>query len=164
VRAAEDSQLFAVDEATFDRLLADTVHLPDFAPTLQRVAELRQLPAFSALSSDDLSVVMEHGQWLNAPPGEMVIEVGGTGDAFYAIGSGQVDVIRDGEVVRTLGPGAHFGEVALLMDVPRTATVAAKTPVRVFRLDRHGFDRAVAQAFRHGTLDPTVPLDRTWQH
>lgn len=164
VRAVEDTQLFAVDEGTFDRLLADTVHLPEFAPTLQRVAELRQLPAFAALSSEDLSFVMEHGEWRNVPPGETLIEEGEVGDGFYAIRSGQVEVVHDDEVVSTLGPGSHFGEIALLMDVPRTATVVARTPVRVFRLDREGFDRAVAQAFRRGTLDPTVPLGRTWQH
>jgi hypothetical protein len=48
--------------------------------------------------------------------------------------------------------------------VPRTASVVARTPVKVFRLDREGFDAAVANAFRGGTLDPTSAADRTWQH
>jgi CRP-like cAMP-binding protein/Zn-dependent protease len=164
VRAVEDSQVFVVGESTFDRLLADTVRLPDLAPTIQRVAELRQLAPFAALGSADLADVMEHGTWVGLVPGETIIEQGEVGDAFYAIGAGQADVVRDGELVRTLGPGAFFGEVALLMDVPRTASVASRTPMRVFRLDRDGFERVVAGAFRRGTLDPTIPMDRTWQH
>ena len=53
-------------------------------------------------------------------------------------------MVRDGEAVTTIGPGGYVGEVALLFDVPRTATVVAYTPVRAFRLDRDGFARLVA--------------------
>jgi len=164
VRAIVDSELFEVDEPTFDRLLADMVHVPQFAPTLQAVAELRRLPAFDTLGADDLAEVLDHGAWRNVPPGETIIEQGDEGDAFYAIGAGQVEVLRDGVVTRTMGPGAHFGEIALLMDVPRTATVVARTPVRLFRLDREGFELAIAGAFRRGTLNPAASIDRTWQH
>jgi CRP-like cAMP-binding protein/Zn-dependent protease len=164
VRPLEDSQLFEVDEGTFDRLLADMLHRPDFEPTLQAVAELRQLPAFATLGADDLAQVLEHGGWVNVAPGTTVIEQGAEGDAFYAIRSGQVDVLQDGAHTRTLGSGSHFGEIALLMDVPRTASVVARTPARVFRLDREGFDAVVASAFRRGTLNPTAAVDRTWQH
>ncbi len=164
VRAVRESQLFEVDEATFDRLLAQMVSVPEFAPTLQAVAELRRLPAFAVLGADDLAEVLQHGAWVNVPPAEAIIEQGEEGDAFYAIGSGQVDVFRDGDLVGTIGSGGHFGEIALLMDVPRTATVRARTPVRLFRLDREGFERAIAGAFRRGTLNPSASIGRTWQH
>ncbi len=164
VRAVEESQVFEFDKGTFDRLLAGMIHMPEFAPTLQRMAELRELPPFATLGSEDLSEVSEHGEWVNVAPGEVIIEQADVGDAFYVIRSGQVDVVKDGEAMATLGPGSHFGEIALLMDVPRTASVIARTPVKVFRLDREGFDRVVANAFRGGTLDPTVAIDRTWQH
>ncbi|HZD80858.1 MAG TPA: cyclic nucleotide-binding domain-containing protein [Actinomycetota bacterium] len=164
VRAAEDSQLFEIDKSTFDRLLADMVHVPEFAPTIQAIAELRELPIFSTLEPDELGELLEHGRWAQVPPGELIVEQGAVGDAFFVIGAGRVEVRQDGAVLRSLGPGAYFGEIALLMDVPRTASVTAVTPVRVFRLDREGFDRLVAEAFRKGTLRPSSQADRTWQH
>jgi CRP-like cAMP-binding protein/Zn-dependent protease len=164
VESIEDSQLFEIDKGTFERLLADMVHVPQFAPTLEAVVELRALPAFAALEPDELSEILEHGRWVNVAPGEPIVEQGQAADAFYAISSGQVEVHQDGALVRTLGPGAHFGEVALLQRVPRTASVVARTPVRAFRLDRDGFDGLVAGAFRKGTLKPSSGAERTWQH
>src|SRR6266498_1217432 len=164
VEAIEDSQLFEIDKGTFERLLADMVHVPEFAPTLEAVAELRALPAFAALEPDELSEVLEHGRWVNVAPGELIVEQGQAADAFYAIGSGQVEVHEDGTLVRTLGPGAHFGEIALLQRIPRTASVVARTPVRAFRLDRDGFDGLLAGAFRKGTLKLSSNVERTWQH
>jgi CRP-like cAMP-binding protein/Zn-dependent protease len=164
VEVIEDAQLFEIDKSTFERLLADMVHVPEFAPTLEAVAELRALPAFAPLEPDELSEILEHGRWVNVAPGEAIVEQGEAGDAFYAIGSGQVEVVEDGTLVRTLGPGAHFGEIALLQKVPRTASVVARTPVRAFRLDRDGFDGLMAGAFRRGTLKPSSNVERTWQH
>ncbi len=164
VRALEEAEVFEIDKGTFGRLLAEVIHVPDFAPTFQSISELRELPSFSHLEPDDLFELLEHGDWVNIPPGETILEQGQPGDAFYAIRSGQVEVEKDGELVRTMGPGEYFGEIALLMDVPRTATVAARTPVRAFRLDREGFDRLVGEAFRRGTLRQTAGVDRMSQH
>ncbi|OLD54811.1 MAG: hypothetical protein AUI83_07460 [Armatimonadetes bacterium 13_1_40CM_3_65_7] len=164
VRALEESVVFEIDKGTFDRLLADMIHLPEFAPSLQAVAELRQLPCFAHLEPDDLSELFQHGEWVNIPPGEPIIEEGEVGDAFYAIRSGQADVFEGEAHVRTVGPGSAFGENALLLDVPRTATVIARTPLRAFRLNRIGFDKLVAGAYQRGTLDPHIIPDRTWQH
>ncbi len=164
VRAVEDGELFEVDKGTFDRLLADMAHVPAFAPTLQAVAELRRLPAFASLGADDLAEVLAHGAWINVTPGATIIRQGEEGDAFYAIGSGRVSVLVDGREVQELGPGAYVGEVALLSNVPRTATVVARTPARLFRLDAAGFEGVIASAFRRGTLDPSAQIDRTWKH
>lgn len=164
VRPVIDSELFVVDESTFDRLLAGMITKQDVEPTLQMAAELRALRPFTSLTSSDIGLLMEHGDWVNVHPGEAIIRQGEDGDAFYAVGSGKLEVFRDEQLIGTLGPGSHFGEVALLMDVPRTATVVAKTPVRVFRIDREAFDRVIAAAFRRGTLIEHSAVGRTAQH
>jgi len=151
IRAIKEAQLFEVDKGTFDHLLADMVHVPDFEPTLQQMVELRKLTCFSTFGNEQLSALLDRGTWVPFTPGSDIMRQGDVGDAFYAISSGQVDIVRDGEVVNTIGPGAHVGEIALLMDVPRTATVVARTAVRTFRIDREGFDRLVANVFRRGT-------------
>jgi CRP-like cAMP-binding protein len=152
VRAVDRVELFEVDKSSFDRLLADRIDLPDLEPTLQQLAELRRLNCFSNMGTQQLSEVLDRGAWVAFAPGQQVMQQGDIGDAFYAISSGQVDIVRDGALVNTIGPGSYFGEVALLMDVPRTATVVSRTPVRAFRIDREGFDALVGDAFHRGSL------------
>jgi CRP-like cAMP-binding protein/Zn-dependent protease len=164
VRALEESQVYEIDKSTFDRLLADMVKVPEFAPTVQSVAELRAMRPFAALEPDEVAQLFQRGTWVRASPGETVIEEGQEGDAFYAVESGRLEVTIEGKHIRTIGPGDHFGEIALLLDVPRTATVTASTPARLFRLERDGFDRLMRDSFRRGTLNPYVSLDRTWTH
>ncbi|HVM10980.1 MAG TPA: cyclic nucleotide-binding domain-containing protein, partial [Actinomycetota bacterium] len=145
VRAAEASEVFELDKGTFDRLLVGSVHLPRFEPTLQKLEELRALPSFAHLEHDELAELLQEGAWVDLPAGSDLMVQGAEGDAFYAIGAGQVEVIRDGARVATLGPGAAVGETALLLGVPRTATVRSLTPVRAFRVEREGFDRLIAR-------------------
>jgi cAMP-dependent protein kinase regulator len=164
IRALEESQLFEVDKGTFDELLADAARAPQFAPTLQAAAELRALDPFTDLSSAQIAELLQLGTWVNVTPGQEIVRQGEPGDAFYAVRSGQVEVEEDGRAVTVLGPGSFFGEVALLLDVPRTATVRARTPVRVFRLERDGFDRLVGDAFRRGRLNPHVLVERSQRH
>ena len=163
VRASSSAQLFEVDKGSFDRLLADSVAAPNFAPTMQAFAELRALPPFARLATDQLEVVLEHGDWAAVAPGVSVIEQGDVGDAFFVIGSGQADVVQDGYLQATLGPGEYFGEVALLRDAPRNATVRARTPLRTFRLDRAGFEEVIADDIRRGPGDES-PRTRDMEH
>jgi CRP-like cAMP-binding protein/Zn-dependent protease len=161
-RADGAVELFEVDKGTFDRLLADSIDAPEFGLTLQAMAELREHPTFRHLSSEALGDLIGQGGWLTVSAGEVIVKQGEPGDAFYAIRSGRVDVLRDGHPVTQLGPGDHFGEVALLNDQPRNASVVAHTPVRAFQLSREGFDRVIAEAFhRHQLLPPT---EQTWEH
>jgi CRP-like cAMP-binding protein/Zn-dependent protease len=162
VRALDEVELFQVDKGTFDRLLAEDMRAPDFGHTMQALAELRELPVFTRLDSEQLTVILEHGGWITVGPGDAPVTQGEPGDRFFVIASGRADVVRDGERVGSVGRGDYFGEVALLRNVPRTATVKASTPMRLFALDRDGFELVVADAFRRGTLRPAA--DRIWQH
>jgi CRP-like cAMP-binding protein len=76
-------------------------------------------------------------------PGQAVFHQGDHGDRFYVIEHGEADVIGDGRLIRTMGPGDGFGEIALLRDTVRTTTVRARTPLLLCTLDRHHFVAAV---------------------
>jgi len=97
------------------------------------------IPIFAPLNE----VVLEHlasalrPQTLAAD--EIVFREGGEGDEFYAIEDGEVEVLKGEQRVTTLGPGGYFGEIALLQNVPRTATIRTLTAVRLQRLERTPF-------------------------
>ncbi|HEX6399465.1 MAG TPA: cyclic nucleotide-binding domain-containing protein [Actinomycetota bacterium] len=162
VRAVDEVELFEVDKGTFDRLLAEEIRAPAFGHTMQALAELRELPVFSGLDSEQLTALLAHGAWTTVAPGVDVVTQGEPGDLFYAVASGRAEVLVDGSRGGSVGKGMYFGEIALLRDVPRTATVRATTPMRLFALDREGFELVVADAFRRGTLRPAA--DRISQH
>jgi CRP-like cAMP-binding protein/Zn-dependent protease len=161
-RADAETELFMVDKSAFDHLLAAEMELPSFGPTLQSLAELRALPPFRHLGTEPLAELLTHGGWVTAAPGTELVRQGAPGDAFYVIASGQADVVRDGERIAHLGAGDHFGELALIGNEPRVASVVATTPMRAFRLEREGFDRVILEAFDRGDLRPHV--ERTWEH
>ena len=104
---------------------------------LSRLAIFRPLPP-ATLDQLASSLIAVH-----ATAGESIIREGDTGDRFYAVAKGELDVSTDGEHVSTLGVGDSFGEIALLRDVPRTATVTAKTDVELYALERDEFLSAV---------------------
>jgi len=75
--------------------------------------------------------------------GEAIVRQGEVGDAFYVIADGEVDVGVDGVFRRRQGPGEFFGEIALLRDVPRTATITAAAPVTALSIGRETFLGAI---------------------
>ena len=162
VRSEGEGEVFEIDKGTFDRLLADPINAPSFGPTLQALAELRELPVFAHLGTERLSELLQHGAWVSFSAGDHLMDQGAIGDAFYAVASGQADVIIDGKLVAGVAAGGFAGELALLRDAPRAATVVATTPMRVFRLSRDGFDSLIAEAFAHGTLRSAKAS--TWEH
>lgn len=109
------------------------------------------------------------------PAGTIIVRQGGPAEKFFIIVDGIVDVIREdggsGQVVATLGPGEFFGEVAILRDMPRTATVRAVTAVSLLTMDSGTFRSLVAQSLgitadfdeiiRPGCrISPGAPSDR----
>lgn len=102
---------------------------------------LRASPLFRELDSDVLAALLRRMDFHPVPAGHVLIKKGDAGDRFYMVVEGAFDVIaEDGKTsVATLGPGEPVGEIALLADSPRTATVVAKTAGALLSLDRASF-------------------------
>jgi len=165
IRAVEASEVFAIDKGTFDRALGDRVSVTEeMRKELRSMTELRALEPFKALDEADLGRLVKGAEYRMFSPGDRIVKQGDEGRSFFVVASGQVDVIENRRVRGRLGPGAYFGEIALLGDVPRTATVRAATPTRVFELDRKAFDKVLAKSFRRGRLAPSRALTREWEH
>jgi MFS family permease len=107
------------------------------------LALLRVIPIFAPLPPMTLEQLASHLSHLSVPAGRVVFRQGEPGDLFYVISGGEVAVAVDGRPQVTLGRGAYFGEIALLRDVPRTATVTALTEVELYALERDVFIAAV---------------------
>ena len=110
---------------------------------------LKEVPLFRDCSSRQLRRIAGRGWERDYPAGSALCEEGGRGNDFFVILQGQADVTRKGKKVRTLGPGGHFGEIALLnllSRAPRSATVTARTPVRCFLLPKGAFREVIYEA------------------
>ncbi|HET8785803.1 MAG TPA: cyclic nucleotide-binding domain-containing protein, partial [Candidatus Limnocylindrales bacterium] len=109
----------------------------------RRVALLRAQPLFTPLSL----ATVEHLAATLAPAhfddGESLIQEGDVGDRYLLLDVGHVEVLQGGRSVRELGAGSGVGEIALIRDVPRTASVVARGPVEAYSLDRTSFLEAV---------------------
>ena len=105
---------------------------------------LGRCPLFRGLRRGELVELAKATEDIEVDAGKTLAREGEIGREFFVIVDGEVSVTKGGEEVRTLGPGDFFGEIALLEDVRRTATVTAKTPLRFFVLTRQGFRGLVA--------------------
>jgi MFS family permease len=114
------------------------------APADRRAALLRSVPFLAPLPTVTVDRLASELVDVRARSGEEVIRQGDAGDRFYVIADGTVDVLVDGAVTGRLGVGDYFGEIALLREVPRTATVLAATDVLLHALERAEFLAAVA--------------------
>jgi MFS family permease len=103
------------------------------------LALLRAIPMFELLPPVRLEQLASRLSRVRVAAGHEVFRRGDTGDRFYVIGAGEAEVAPDDRPSVTLGPGAYFGEIALLRDVPRTATVTAGTDLELYALERDDF-------------------------
>jgi CRP-like cAMP-binding protein/predicted MFS family arabinose efflux permease len=109
------------------------------AATRQRVDALDEIALFAPLTNVLRERIASQIHTAEAAAGEVVMYQGEYGDSFYIVKSGTLDVCVDGHHVRSLGPDDFFGELALLRDIPRTATVRASSDCRLWVLPRRAF-------------------------
>lgn len=157
IRALTPVDALTMSRNDFNRLLRD-----EFAAVqgkvetaIRRVGLLRQIPIFAEFEGFELQLVAAQLDSLEAPAGQTIFRHGDPGDRFYVIESGEVSVRlaasdgapQENEVERArLGPGEYFGEIALLMDLPRTATVVTTRPTTLLTLDAEKFNEMVRES------------------
>jgi hypothetical protein len=112
-------------------------------PEANELRILVSVPIFAPLSGGSLEHLATRLVPLRVEAGTVIVQEGDTGDRFYIVAEGEVEVTQSGAPLTELGAGGYFGEIALLRDVARTATVTAHTDVVLYALDRDDFLAAV---------------------
>ena len=97
-------------------------------------ARLGDLPLFGDLSDDDLRIIASWFEVEAVSEGRRIAPEGASGYQFYVIDEGTADVTHEGTAVASLGPGDHFGEMAMLGDGRRKADVVASSPMTIFAM------------------------------
>lgn len=118
-------------------------HDPSAVDVIEKLDILRRIPLFRHLNYKELVKVLNQTQQRSFGDGALVLEEGSTGDEFYVILSGEVEVTKGGRPLTVLQPGVHFGEMALVDRSPRSATVRARGPTRLMSLARNTFYQLV---------------------
>jgi CRP/FNR family transcriptional regulator, cyclic AMP receptor protein len=135
-----------------------------------KIQALKRAPLFDGLSRKELTQLARVSEDIEVEPGKALCKEGETGHEFFVIVEGKVKVTRKGRRVALRGGGDFVGEIALLEEVPRTATVTAETPLRLFVLTRKDFRhlldenpgverkvlRALARRLAETSSDPTL--------
>jgi CRP-like cAMP-binding protein len=153
VRGSAPLRVYAFDALTFHSKIAEHV-------LVFRVLKARQLPhsktstgrgrmrikdidLFRRMPATDLQYVLQHAEQRWYPQRAPIVHQGDAGDRFYIVLEGGVDVIRDGECIAHLAAGEFFGETALLLDTPRTASIRATEHTLTWSITRAAFQRIV---------------------
>ena len=103
------------------------------------------VPLFAQCSKAELQEIAAIADEIDIAEGKELTREGSPGREFFVIIEGTASVAQDGDQINNLGPGDFFGEVALVKDTPRTATVTATSPVRALVITRQNFKRLIEQ-------------------
>lgn len=106
-----------------------------------KVEALKRAPLFEGLSRKELIELARLTEDVESPPGEVLCREGAIAQEFFVIMQGEAEVLRKGKPIATRGSGDFVGEIALIEDVRRTATVRATTQLRFFVMTRQNFVR-----------------------
>lgn len=109
-----------------------------------KVAALKRSPLFAGLSNRELEELAQISEDMEVDAGTVFARQGEAGREFFVVLEGEVDVTRDGRTLTPQGGVDFFGELALVADMPRTATLTARTPLRFFVLTSQGFRSMLA--------------------
>jgi CRP-like cAMP-binding protein len=112
------------------------------------IEHLTQVSLFSGCGRDELRKLSRRTTDIPIAEGHVLVREGDPGLEFFVIVSGRAKVSRKGRKVGELGPGDFFGELSLLIDADRNATVTALTPMEAIVLSRREFEAALADAPR----------------
>jgi CRP-like cAMP-binding protein len=100
---------------------------------------LKSVPFFTGMSKGELAAIAQQTDEVDVPAGRILAREGDFGGEFFIIDAGTAEVTRGGEAIAELGPGDFFGEMALLEEDRRTATVTARTPMSLIVMTRSNF-------------------------
>jgi voltage-gated potassium channel len=109
------------------------------------IATIAEIPLFEGLPPDQLERIAGWLEPIDVPAEWHLLNQGSYPDGFFVVLEGTVRIERDGDLIAELGPGQFFGEIALLEDNKRTATVATATRVRAAVMDQADFFEMTAQ-------------------
>jgi MFS family permease len=130
---------------------------------VRELALVSDVPLFSPLPPTTLERLAARLERLDITAGTTLVEQGAAGDRFYLVAGGEIDVVRDGKAMNTLRDGDYFGEIALLRDVPRTASCIARTDAEIYALGRNVFVAAVSGDVRSSAEAESVMSRRLEQ-
>jgi len=105
----------------------------------EKVGLISRVPLFEACSQAECARVATITTQVDVPDGEILIREGEPGDLFFIVVKGSAEVRKGNRRIATLGAGDFAGEIALVTDAPRTATVRTTSPVTALRATRKGF-------------------------